>query len=77
MKCNDNCGCCWSSLFTSIIMLALSKLFMLGCDVVQVHEAITTAGGYPSPLNYYNFPKSVCTSINEVSLAVITFHDMP
>ena len=23
-------------------------------------------GGYPSPLNYYNFPKSVCTSVNEV-----------
>jgi zf-MYND-like zinc finger, mRNA-binding/Metallopeptidase family M24 len=22
--------------------------------------------GYPSPLNYYNFPKSVCTSVNEV-----------
>ena len=21
---------------------------------------------YPSPLNYYNFPKSVCTSVNEV-----------
>lgn len=20
---------------------------------------------YPSPLNYYNFPKSVCTSVNE------------
>jgi hypothetical protein len=24
------------------------------------------AGAYPSPLNYYNFPKSVCTSVNEV-----------
>lgn len=23
-------------------------------------------GAYPSPLNYYNFPKSVCTSPNEV-----------
>ena len=23
-------------------------------------------GAYPSPYNYYNFPKSVCTSINEV-----------
>ena len=21
---------------------------------------------YPSPLNYYNFPKSCCTSVNEV-----------
>jgi methionine aminopeptidase len=26
------------------------------------------AGAYPSPLNYYNFPKSVCTSVNEVGL---------
>jgi hypothetical protein len=32
----------------------------------QVHEAMVEAGAYPSPLNYYNFPKSVCTSINEV-----------
>ncbi|KIZ01205.1 methionyl aminopeptidase [Monoraphidium neglectum] len=36
---------------------------MLFC---QVHEAMVEAGAYPSPLNYYNFPKSVCTSINEV-----------
>ena len=32
----------------------------------QVHEAMMEAGAYPSPLNYYNFPKSVCTSVNEV-----------
>ncbi len=32
----------------------------------QVHDVITEAGGYPSPLNYFNFPKSVCTSVNEV-----------
>ena len=31
-----------------------------------VHEATIARGMYPSPLNYYNFPKSVCTSINEV-----------
>lgn len=31
----------------------------------QVHEALVERGAYPSPLNYYNFPKSVCTSINE------------
>eukprot|EP00270_Netrium_digitus_P005624 TRINITY_DN1751_c0_g2_i2.p1 TRINITY_DN1751_c0_g2~~TRINITY_DN1751_c0_g2_i2.p1 ORF type:complete len:455 (+),score=91.44 TRINITY_DN1751_c0_g2_i2:403-1767(+) len=31
-----------------------------------VHEATTAAGGYPSPLNYYYFPKSCCTSVNEV-----------
>jgi methionyl aminopeptidase len=31
-----------------------------------VHEATIEKGGYPSPLNYHRFPKSVCTSINEV-----------
>ncbi|GLC77074.1 hypothetical protein PLESTF_001880600 [Pleodorina starrii] len=31
-----------------------------------VHEAMIERGAYPSPLNYFNFPKSVCTSINEV-----------
>ena len=27
---------------------------------------ILSAQSYPSPLNYVNFPKSICTSINEV-----------
>ncbi len=31
-----------------------------------VHEATVTRGAYPSPLNYCNFPKSCCTSVNEV-----------
>ena len=31
-----------------------------------VHAATIKAGAYPSPLNYFNFPKSVCTSVNEV-----------
>ena len=31
-----------------------------------VHEETVKRGGYPSPLNYYKFPKSVCTSVNEV-----------
>lgn len=31
-----------------------------------VHEAILDAGAYPSPLNYHGFPKSCCTSVNEV-----------
>ena len=30
------------------------------------HEACVAAGGYPSPLNYNGYPKSLCTSINEV-----------
>ncbi len=31
-----------------------------------VHEACIEEGGYPSPLNYHEFPKSVCVSVNEV-----------
>jgi methionyl aminopeptidase len=31
-----------------------------------VHDACMERDVYPSPLNYYNFPKSVCTSVNEV-----------
>eukprot|EP00957_Ditylum_brightwellii_P056460 4279403-Ditylum_brightwellii.AAC.1 len=31
-----------------------------------VHGATIKAGAYPSPLNYHNFPKSCCTSLNEV-----------
>ncbi len=30
------------------------------------HQACIDAGGYPSPLNYNGFPKSLCTSVNEV-----------
>ena len=31
-----------------------------------VHEAILARDAYPSPLNYRGYPKSVCTSVNEV-----------
>ncbi|KAF1741921.1 hypothetical protein MXB_2494, partial [Myxobolus squamalis] len=31
-----------------------------------VHEACISRSSYPSPLTYYKFPKSVCTSVNEV-----------
>ncbi|KAN0077315.1 Peptidase M24, structural domain containing protein [Tylopilus felleus] len=31
-----------------------------------VHQAIIDRNAYPSPLGYRNFPKSVCTSVNEV-----------
>jgi methionyl aminopeptidase len=30
------------------------------------HEATISRGAYPSPLNYHGFPKSICTSANEV-----------
>ena len=31
-----------------------------------VHEYTLAHGAWPSPLNYHGFPKSVCTSVNEV-----------
>ena len=30
------------------------------------HQACIAEGGYPSPLNYNGYPKSLCTSINEI-----------
>lgn len=33
---------------------------------IAVHEATIARNAYPSPLNYYHFPKSCCTSVNEV-----------
>jgi methionyl aminopeptidase len=33
-----------------------------------VHEACVARGGYPAPLNSHGFPKSLCTSVNEVIL---------
>jgi methionyl aminopeptidase len=37
-------------------------------DVIDtaVHFAIIEANAYPSPLNYDGFPKSICSSVNEV-----------
>ncbi|KAI8641938.1 methionine aminopeptidase, merops subfamily M24 [Parasitella parasitica] len=31
-----------------------------------IHKAIIAKGAYPSPLNYMGFPKSVCTSVNNI-----------
>jgi methionyl aminopeptidase len=36
-----------------------------GLDEIA-HAEIVRLGGYPSPLNYRGFPKSICTSVNEV-----------
>jgi methionyl aminopeptidase len=33
---------------------------------VFVHDLTVERGAYPSPLNYNGYPKSVCTSVNEV-----------
>ena len=45
----------------------LAKPGVLTDDIdTAVHQAIIDAGAYPSPLNYSGFPKSLCSSINEV-----------
>ncbi|KAJ0182419.1 hypothetical protein K1T71_001788 [Dendrolimus kikuchii] len=33
-----------------------------------IHNLTIEAGAYPSPLNYKGFPKSVCTSVNNVAV---------
>lgn len=52
----------------------LLELLALIVLLDQVHEATVAAGAYPSPLNYHNFPKSVCTSVNEVQALLPTRH---
>jgi methionyl aminopeptidase len=32
----------------------------------KIHHFFISHGAYPSPLNYHGFPKSICTSLNEV-----------
>jgi methionyl aminopeptidase len=34
---------------------------------IFTHDLIINSGAYPSPLNYKNFPKSICTSVNNVA----------
>lgn len=41
-----------------------------------VHEACIERECYPSPLNYYNFPKSCCTSVNEVVCLLFNYLDL-
>ena len=47
-----------------------SQLARPGVSTQEIDEAVTRlafeAGAYPSPLNYRKFPKSVCTSVNNV-----------
>lgn len=34
---------------------------------MYVHNKIIEANAYPSPLRYAGFPKSICTSVNNVA----------
>lgn len=66
------CGCaapvaagCWATPRRPLPPTRVARRRPL-CLRPQVHEATIAAGAYPSPYNYYNYPKSVCTSINEI-----------
>ena len=52
------------------ILRDASSLATPGVTTDQIDQLVTRlafeAGAYPSPLNYRNFPKSVCTSVNNV-----------
>ena len=48
--------------------LALAKPGVTTDEIDRLaHEEIIKHGAYPTPLNYYTFPKSICTSVNEVA----------
>src|SRR5690349_21223833 len=48
----------------------VGKLLKPGMTTLQIndlcHQFIIDHGATPAPLNYHGFPKSICTSINEV-----------
>jgi methionyl aminopeptidase len=51
-------------------LLAIGNMVEEGITTARIddfaHEYITARGATPAPLNYKGFPKSICTSINEV-----------
>lgn len=51
-------------------LLAVGEIIRPGLTTEEidrfVHDDTVRRGGWPAPLNYHGFPKSVCTSINEV-----------
>lgn len=59
-----------SSLLTRATLDMVEKKIKPGITTDEintwVHEYIIKNGGIPAPLNYNGFPKSVCTSLNEV-----------
>ncbi|CAD6335942.1 unnamed protein product [Miscanthus lutarioriparius] len=52
------------------VLDAAARVIKLGITTDEidrvVHEETIARGGYPSPLNYHFFPRSCCTSVNEV-----------
>ena len=52
------------------VLIEVSKHLRPGITTDEIdaiaHEEYIRRGGYPSPLNYHGYPKSLCTSVNEV-----------
>jgi methionyl aminopeptidase len=52
------------------VLLAVADAVRVGVTTDELdricHEACIAHGGYPSPLHYKGFPKSLCTSVNEI-----------
>jgi len=59
-----------ASVMAAETLLAVGRLMRAGITTEDintfVHEDTVRRGGWPAPLNYHGFPKSVCTSVNEV-----------
>ena len=68
--CQRHDALCLITFANSLFRKIWCRWFMLSINFVEysqvVHEATVERGAYPSPLNYHQFPKSVCTSVNEV-----------
>jgi methionyl aminopeptidase len=58
------------SLMAAETLLLVGEKLRIGMTTDEintiVHEDTIRRGAYPAPLNYRGFPKSVCTSVNEV-----------
>ncbi|XP_063900864.1 uncharacterized protein LOC135120486 [Zophobas morio] len=52
------------------VLLEAKKLCQIGNSTHEIdcsiHDFILSNNAYPSPLNYRGFPKSICTSVNNV-----------
>ena len=59
-----------SAKLNTAVLDAVAKEIRIGMSTQEiddiVYEYTTSHGGIPAPLNYEGFPKSVCTSINDV-----------
>lgn len=55
-------------IFSSLDIFLFPQAGMTTSEIDElVHRVVVEGGAYPSPLNYLGFPKSVCTSVNNVA----------